>query len=390
MQRYLKLLIKKVFLFIGVLVVSSTNWFITTFDELSLDEIIFHLKVPMTGSNSDFLLSYIKGPLLNSLLIFLLITSFYYIILRFLKYFEIKFTAKKLLTTIAITILLLYSFNYSYQALGFQDYIKNNLVTSTIYEEHYVKPSEDLITFPKNKRNLVYIFVESYESTFTSKDLGGALSFNTLDKIADLAKEYDHFSNTDKLGGAAAASGTSWTVAGMVAQTSGINLRLPINGNSYGQFEHFLPGAISIGDLLEKAGYNQTLFIGSDADFGGRKSFFTQHGNYTIKDYNYAIDQKLIPEDYLEWWGYEDEKLYEFAKDELLDLANLDQPFNFTMLTADTHHVDGYLTDGAKTPYEEQYKNVILNSSQQLYEFITWIQAQDFYENTTIVIAGDH
>ena len=33
--------------------------------------------------------------------------------------------------------------------------------------------------------------------------------------------------------------------------------------------------------------------------------------------------------------------LYEIAKDELLNLSQSGRPFNFTMLTVDTHHVGG-------------------------------------------------
>lgn len=40
--------------------------------------------------------------------------------------------------------------------------------------------------------------------------------------------------------------------------------------------------------------------------------------------------------------------------------------------------------------WDEQYKNVISCSSRQVYNFVNWIQKQDFYENTTIVIMGDH
>ena len=37
-----------------------------------------------------------------------------------------------------------------------------------------------------------------------------------------------------------------------------------------------------------------------------------------------------------------------------------------------------------------QYSNVIACSSMQVAYFIDWIAQQDFYENTTIVISGDH
>lgn len=41
-------------------------------------------------------------------------------------------------------------------------------------------------------------------------------------------------------------------------------------------------------------------------------------------------------------------------------------------------------------PYTEQLSNVILHNQAQVAELVRWIQAQPFYENTTIVITGDH
>ena len=124
----------------------------------------------------------------------------------------------------------------------------------------------------------------------------------------------------------------------MVGQSTGVPLRVTggYSENDYGNTEHFMPGITSIGDILHDNGYNQILLLGSDADFGGRKKFYEQHGDYEIRDYNYANDHGWIPKDRKVWWGYEDEKLFEFAKNTLLEQASLDQPFNLTMLTADT------------------------------------------------------
>ena len=60
------------------------------------------------------------------------------------------------------------------------------------------------------------------------------------------------------------------------------------------------------------------------------------------------------------------------------------------MLTVDTHHVDGYKCDYCGEEYSENYENVISCSSKQVYAFVEWIKQQDFYENTTVVICGDH
>lgn len=185
--------------------------------------------------------------------------------------------------------------------------------------------------------------------------------------------------------------GATWTIGAMFAQSTGLPLNIPIEQNSMNTQDSFFPDIISIGDILESAGYSQTLMIGSDAEFGGRKLFYESHGDYDIFDYNYAAENSLIPEGYRVWWGFEDKRLFEFAKDKLTELAAQDQPFNLTMLTVDTHFEDGYQCEDCPDLYGDNvYANVMACSSRQVSEFVQWIQQQPFYENTTIVISGDH
>jgi phosphoglycerol transferase len=86
----------------------------------------------------------------------------------------------------------------------------------------------------------------------------------------------------------------------------------------------------------------------------------------------------------------EDKYLFEYAKEELTEISQKDQPFAFTMLTVDTHHVGGYFCEYCENEHEEQYENVMSCSSRQVLEFVEWLEQQPFYENTTIVITGDH
>lgn len=168
-------------------------------------------------------------------------------------------------------------------------------------------------------------------------------------------------------------------------------MQIPIDGNSMDTQESFLPELTTLGNVLEDQGYNQTFLIGSDGNFGGRSLYFTDHGNYNIKDYYYYQSIGKFPVYYWVWWGFEDQKLFEYAKEELLELASQDQPFNLTMLTVDTHFEDGYPCDLCTTEYgDNTYANVLSCSSRQVSEFIYWIQQQDFYDNTTIVVSGDH
>ena len=74
----------------------------------------------------------------------------------------------------------------------------------------------------------------------------------------------------------------------------------------------------------------------------------------------------------------------------LTEISQQAQPFAFTMLTADTHHIGGYVCQYCKNSHAEQYENVIECSSRQVDAFVKWLQEQPFYENTTVIIAGDH
>ena len=105
------------------------------------------------------------------------------------------------------------------------------------------------------------------------------------------------------MGGAFILPGTGWTTAALVSSSSGMGLMVPLDYNATTTYNKFLPNAITLGDVLDEAGYNQVFMIGSDADFGGRSTYFRLHGDYTIYDYKTAIEEGLIPEDYYVWWG---------------------------------------------------------------------------------------
>jgi phosphoglycerol transferase len=156
--------------------------------------------------------------------------------------------------------------------------------------------------------------------------------------------------------------------------------------------DEFLPELDGIGDVLEEHGYQNTLLIGSHAMFGGRNLFYRDHGNYEIYDYYDALyDHRLPTDDYKVFWGYEDDKLFEFAKEFILEDAASGQPFNMTLLTVDTHYEDGYFCQDCVSRHPDNpYEDVYNCSDQKIAEFISWVQQQDFYENTTIVLAGDH
>jgi phosphoglycerol transferase len=245
--------------------------------------------------------------------------------------------------------------------------------------------------FPEEKRNLIYIFVESTEVTFTDYDNGGAMYFNAIPELTQLAHDHEDFSGDSPfINGAMVLPGGSWTIAGMFSQTSGLPLNINVPRNAMDQEETFFPEILTLGRILEEQGYYQGLLVGSDAVFGGRELFYTNHGNFTIWDYYYAHDNGLIPYGHRVWWGFEDWRLFDIGREKLLEMAEGDDPFHLTMLTVDTHFPHGWVCEYCPDYSYNQMTNVFLCGSRQVYDFVNWIKEQDFFENTTIVISGDH
>lgn len=376
------------FALVAPLLFFSMQWVFQTWNHLSMDELMFHLQGPLEGTNMDMVKEYLIECLVPALAIFIVVIIIIIVVFRKKRWFYIMDGA----LLIAFILLAGWSVSTTIKKLDVDGYLEAKGSNSDFIDTYYVDPADTTISFPEQKRNLIYIFLESMETTYSDIQNGGAFGENVIPELTELAQESEDFSGEDeKLNGAHATTGTTWTMGGMFAQTAGLPLNISIEGNSMDTQEHFFPGIVSLGDILEEEGYSQTLLIGSDATFGGRRLYFTEHGNYDMVDYQYAVENGLIPEDYYVWWGYEDHYLFEFAKDKLQELSSQNEPFNLTMLTVDTHFEDGYICDQcADTFGENQYSNVMACSSRQLGEFIQWIQQQDFYENTTIVLAGDH
>lgn len=184
--------------------------------------------------------------------------------------------------------------------------------------------------------------------------------------------------------------GTTWTMAGLLSTTAGIPFYGQQPENEVKEANAFLPGITNLGDILEEKGYNQLFICGSEASFANRDIYFQTHGNYEIMDYFAAVRKGYISEDYYVNWGYEDCKLFEFAKTELSELAAQGKPFNCTILTVDTHVPVGYVCEECRDEYESTTANVVACTDRLVQEFLEWCKEQDFYENTTIVITGDH
>ncbi len=382
----------------GAFLLLAEKWGFSVWAHLDMDELLYHLKAPLTGTGDGLIERFVSNcvapaagyAFLGGALLFGFRNSRRY---GWLVALEAAAGAACLALGVS----------FAFERLDLGNYISNQLADSPFIEDNYVDPKGVEITFPEKKRNLVYIYLESMEMTFADRASGGAFEVNVIPELTELSLEGENFSGREGLlNGAYVMPGCTFTMGGMFAATSGLPLKLGVGGQFMGEFgdnvfndmdsqEEFFPSVRTLGDILSDEGYHQVLFIGSNATFGGRRLYFTEHGGYDMEDFVYAADMGWIPRTYrFGTWGYEDEKLFEFARKRLLSLAKEDGPFQFTMLTVDTHFEDGQVCRLCREDFPDQYSNVMACSSRQVSDFVRWIQSQPFYENTTVIIAGDH
>ena len=287
---------------LGFILYNLGNWVLDTWGLLSIDEIIFHLKVPLDGTNSDVVLDGINACVPLAVLV-LFLSIFLIIGLR-------NKHGKCMIALFLVAVIACGSAGEAackvYDELDVKEYLASQKKESHFIEQNYVDPRTTKITFPEQKRNLIYIYLESMESTYASKEDGGGMDFNCIPELTTLAEENTNFSNSDKLGGGYPAYGCTWTMGGIFAQTSGIpikntedirNVNEDIN-DTLAQQTSFSSKAKNLEDILSEEGYNQYFMIGSDATFGGRRTYFESHGKTEIFDYTTAVEEGKIPEGY--------------------------------------------------------------------------------------------
>jgi len=378
-------------MFVGFLAFFSALWYSVVFQDVGFDGLIFTVFAGVGGVQDGLVSGWILWGLLPAVVLTAALSVVFFVVMykKGKKKGEDAFSKTR---TIAVTMAIVIFVAFLANAGGLVHLYRwiGGVVTETdIYEKEYVSPDDVNISFPEQKRNLIYIFMESMETTFTVEGKGGGIKDDCIPNLYNLANENLNFSHNSSFGGGRDITGATWTSAAMISHTAGIPMSFPLSVETKLEGD-ILPSAKNITEILNKNGYKQALLFGSDKEYGGREMFFAKRGMDEFYDIYTAYEDGVVPKGYWQWWGMEDKHLFEYAKKILGDLSKNSEPFAFTMLTADTHHVDGFKCSECKNEFSEQYSNVISCADRQMYAFVEWIKAQPFFENTTVIITGDH
>ena len=218
------LIISVLLVLAGWILVFLARWVFTTWNGLRMDELIFQLKAPLEGTGDGIIMKGVLSSVIPAAVMTGLILLLYFAAAG-------KGLGNKVLfwSRILGLILITGSVSFAWKRLDLGEYIKNQMDESTFIEDNYVDPAQVDIEFPENKRNLVYIYLESMETTYADVRSGGAFSYNNIPELTDLALKSESFAgDSGLLNGGIVLPATTFTMGGIFAQSAGLPLKIDV------------------------------------------------------------------------------------------------------------------------------------------------------------------
>ncbi|MDD2383618.1 MAG: sulfatase-like hydrolase/transferase [Sulfurospirillaceae bacterium] len=269
------------------------------------------------------------------------------------------------------------------KALGFESALGQKYP----FTEYYKTPNVSALS--DEHPNLVYIFAESFETTYFDEDIFPSL----VKQLRGLKEQSLYFTDIRQ------ALGTSWTIAGMTSVLCGLPLVTPSTnahspqGNSMSKMSSFYSGATCLSDLLHEEGYTLTYRSGSSLAFAGVDKLYKTHHFGDVKGVK-ELKNVIKNPNYKNPWGLYDDTLLDIAFNDFKKLSSSKRKFALFLSTMDTHHPYGHVSKSCQRQTYKDGTNSMLNavacSDELITKFIKQIQNSPYGKNTVIVVGSDH
>lgn len=263
----------------------------------------------------------------------------------------------------------------------FDNYAKFEDYTHLYENPYFLKYDE-----PKNKKNLIIFYIESFE--YNVSKLSKDLKDNPIEKVNKIIPGqniYDFKQN----------SSVNISVAGLMSSQCSIPF-FPIVSLNMPDIEK--EKIFCLSDVLDRYNYEQYYFMSVDKIFQSSGKIKEKH-QYKVVD-NLDI-RKKFPNASNGWGnGVFDDILLNYAKDKIIELHNSKKLFNVVIKNTDSH-VPFYTSNNCKVNLSN--KNMTIENKEKIKalkayscatQFITSffkdLEKKGVLDNTVVVLMGDH
>ena len=186
-MKIIKIILKTgfwVIISVSVIIMVGVKWLVDCWTHLTMEEVIFHLRVPLGGASRESVMNFLLHYGTLMVLLLAVTVALFVLLKRFRKTKWFYMTVP--LVYAVLMILSVRSFD---KKMGLFSYMRAQMIPSSFIEDNYADPDAVKLTFPEQKRNLIYIYLESMEVTYMDTANGGAFSANVIPELTELAKE---------------------------------------------------------------------------------------------------------------------------------------------------------------------------------------------------------
>ena len=163
-------------LLINIILLFGIGWLNNNFGLVSMEEIVFHLNVPIGGTSKGMISDFLNKCIFPSVAIFIIFIILFYFryktetivsirIFKIKREYKLKKIVKKIIIILNL-ILIITLFNSLDKKFQIRNYIKNQLTESQFIEEEYVDASKVNIKFKEKLLN-IFCLCTNVEQTFT-------------------------------------------------------------------------------------------------------------------------------------------------------------------------------------------------------------------------------
>ncbi|MDB4184046.1 LTA synthase family protein, partial [Alphaproteobacteria bacterium] len=273
-----------------------------------------------------------------------------------------------------------------FNSLFFKDFNINT--KNSFIENNYVEYRAS--NYKSENKNLVIIYVESLENTFSDEEIFGE------DLLFSISNENINGRSVDKF---IEVEGYGFTIASLIATQCGLPLKSVglFNSTSLDVFEDFLPNLKCLSDIFKLNNYHNVFLTSDELKGSGFKNFLNSHnydetyGLQELKKLGYKTS-KTAWHNKKNWYGgIHDDELLRATLDNIKKLEKKNSNYFVTVFTLDTHAPEGYLNPKCVTELskDQEITLAVKCTVLALKNFIKDFNALKL-KNTNLVVLGDH
>ncbi len=368
--RAMNKLASSILFFLAIFLLTTIYWVDKNFGTVTLDQIysvIFFDYQATLYANDKFLISFLVECIFLPIIIVVMLANF---------------LQAKISRYLSLSLLILSAVCANYQ-FGFATFIRAQFNSGDFYQKNYINPSQISVK-AHNPKNLLLIYVESFETTYSNTNI---FQKDLLKQLNNINTPHISFSHYEQM------PGTSWSIAGIVGTQCGLPLKLNANIKKamfVDEALHVLPNAKCLGDILAEHGYKNIYMNGSLLNFTGFGPFFKDHHYSELYGREHWIRSGILQKSQMTTWGMPDDMLLMVAKLRLEQLIKADKPFNLTLFLNDTHGIEGQLSPTCRREGFNDFQGIVECTANQVARFVTEIEREGWLANMNIIIVGDH